>query len=163
MTAKARNKPSVRAAYAVAALALILGVAALSIGFSDFFQNPQYCVLSGIKETRVTFVESSLANTTQTLIYENDNWTASYELGKPLILDESLYTTSKTGVTTITNVVSNTPGFVFKESNISLPAFVPYAPDISAASQKVELTFQTPPTQYAGDFEYTVYYNLTMP
>ena len=163
MSAKAKNKPSVRKVYAVAALALILGVAALSVGVSGFFQNPHYCVLSGVKETKVTFVESSLVNTTQTVVFESENWTASYELGKPLVLDESLYTPSKTGVTTITNVVSNTPGFVFKESNISLPAFVPYAPDISAASQRVEFTFQTPSTQYAGDFEYTVYYNLTMP
>jgi len=163
MSAKAQNKPSLRAVYAVAALALILGVAALTIGVSSFFQNPRYCVLSGIKETEVTFVDSSLGNTTRTLVYENNNWTASYELGKPLILDESLYTTSEAGVTTITNVVSNTSGFVFKESNVSLPAFVPYASDISAAHQKVELTFQTPSTPYVGDFEYTIHYNLTMP
>jgi hypothetical protein len=163
MSAKAKNKPSIRTVYAVAALALVLGVAALLVGASSFFQNPRYCVLSGVKETKVTFVESSLVNTTRTYVYENDNWTASYELGKPLILDESLYTTSKAGVTTITNVVSNTAGFVFKETNISLPAFVPYASDISAASQRVELTFQTPSTPYVGDFEYTVYYNLTLP
>ncbi len=163
MSDKTQNKPRLKTVYAVAALALILGIAALLIVVSSSFQNPRYCVLSGVKETRVTYVESSLANTTRTVVYENDNWTASYELGKPLVLDESLYTTSKTGVTTIRNIVSNTPGFFFKESNITLPAFVPYASDISSASQRVEFTFQTPSTQYDGDFEYTIYYNLTMP
>ena len=163
MSAEAKNKPSLRTVYAVAALAIILGVAATSVGAYGFYQNPRYCVLTGVKETEVTFITSLLGNTTQTMVYENGNWTASYELGNPLVLSESLYTTSETGVTMFTNVVCNTPGFVFKECNISLPAFVPYAPNISAASQKIQLTFLTPSTQYAGDFEYTVYYNLTMP
>ena len=70
MLAEAKNKPNLRTVYAVAALALILGVAALSVGAYGFFQNQHYCVLSGIKETEVTFVNSLLGNTTQTLIYE---------------------------------------------------------------------------------------------
>lgn len=163
MLAETKKKPSARIVYAVAALALILGVAALSVGAFGFLQNPRYCILSGIKETEVIFVNFSLGNTNRTFVYQNDNWTASYELGKPLILDESLYTTSQIGVTTVTNVVSDTPGFVFKECNISLPAFVPFASNASAALQKVELTFLTPSALYGGDFEYTVYYNLTIP
>ena len=80
MLTEAKNKPSARTVYAVAALALILGIAA-SVGAYGFFQNPRYFVLTGVKETEVTFVNSLLRNTTQTLIYENGNWTASYELG----------------------------------------------------------------------------------
>ncbi|HTY74872.1 MAG TPA: hypothetical protein VMD05_04820 [Candidatus Nanoarchaeia archaeon] len=163
MSTEANNKPRKKGIYALAALALILGIGAISVGALSFFQNPTYTILSGVKETKITFINTSIENTSQTTNYENKNWTASYEPGKTLTLDESLYTTSDTGVTMITTVISNTPGFVFKESSISLPAFVPYAANISTASERIELTFQTPSTPYTGEFKYTVYYNLTIP
>jgi len=163
MSDKTKKNPSARKVYAFAALALILVVAAVSLGILNSLQSPVYVALSGIKETEVTFVISSSGNTTRTAVYENQNWTASYEPGKPLTLEESLYTTSVSGVTTLMNVVSNTTGFVFTGCSVSLPAYVPYAPDVSVASQKVRFTFQTPSTSYNGKLEFTVYYVLTAP
>ena len=153
--------------YAVAALALILGIAAVAVGYIALNQNPStnsnYSSLVGLKETRIIMIHSSAENATTNSTFENSNWTASYEPGKMLTITESLYTTSNDGVTVLTNVVANTPGFLFESSSPSFPTLVPYAANASGTTQVVNLTFLTPSMSYSGDLEYTLYLNYTQP
>ncbi len=157
------RRPSLRMISVFAVLASVLGIAAIAAGYLSFPAQPNYATLSGLKETKVTFVNSASGNQTRVTVYQNQNWTASYEPGKTLTLTESLFTTSTSGVTLITNVVSNTPGIVFESSFPSLPAFVPYAANSDEASQKIELSFKTVDVQSSGIFEFTIYYSLTTP
>jgi hypothetical protein len=119
--------------------------------------------MEGIKETKITTIHSSTGTQTYTFVYEDSNWRATYELGRKLTLHEPLYTNSTApGVTNLVSVVCNTTGFSFSESSPSLPANVPYASDVSAATERVDLVFQTPTTPYKGVFEYTLYYDYTL-
>jgi hypothetical protein len=155
------KRSSLRKIIAVAIIASILGIAALAAGYYSFPSQPNYCTLSGLKETKITFVDSPTGNKTSVTVYENRNWTASYEQGKTLTLTESLFTTSRSGVTLITNIVSNTPGIVFESSSLTFPAVVPYASNSSEANKKIELIFKTADVAFSGVFEYTIYYSLT--
>ncbi len=141
----------------------MLAVAAAAISNITLPTPTNYSTLFGVRETKITFISSPSGNRTSTTVFQNDNWTASYEPGKPFTITESLFTTSKTGITLVTNAVSNTPGFVFNASYPSFPAVVPYSENASAATQKIELKFATAPFSFSGVFEYTVYYSLTTP
>ncbi len=169
MSAEPTKHVRTKMVYIVPALALILGLAAVAVGYVALTQNspnpenPTMGALSGIRETKVTTIISSTVNQTSTLVYEDSNWTATYEPGKNFTISESLYTASSTGVAVLTSVVSNTMGFVFETSEPSLPALVPYAANVTEATQKIQLTFQAPSENYSGPFEYTVYFTLTVP
>ncbi len=168
MTTQPTKHVSSTTAFAVLALAIITGIAAVALGYvglqqSPPPQNPQMGVLSGVKETKITSIISSDLNQTSSLVYDNPNWTATYEPGGTFTLTESLYTTSTNGVAVLTNVTSNTPGFVFIASNPEIPVLALYAENVSAATQKIQLTFQAPSTIYSGVFEYSLYFTLTIP
>jgi len=140
-----------------------LGVAAVAVGYIGLNQNPSYSVLVGLKETKVITIYSSSGNLTTTSTIVNSNWTAPYTPGKVLTIVEYLYATNQNGVMVLTDASSNTPGFVFEGSSPSFPVLVPYASSISTATEKVELSFLTPSAPHTGDFEYTLYFNLTEP
>jgi hypothetical protein len=154
------RKSKRKVVYALFFIVVILVV--LSVAFV-LLRNDNFYTMHGIKETKITNIHSSSGNQTYTFVFEDKDWKASYELGKNLILHEPLYTNStEPGTTNLMSVVCTTNGFTFTESSPSLPTGVPYASDVSTATEKVDLVFQTPTTPYTGVFEYIMYYDYTL-
>jgi hypothetical protein len=144
---------------------LFIVAAILAVGVISYlsFRNDNSYTMHGIKEMKITTIHSSSGNHTYTFVYENSNWRATYELGKKLTIHEPLYTnTTDPGITKLSSVICNTPGFSLSESSPVLPTDVPYAFDVAASTETVNLVFQTPTTPYTGVFEYTMYYDFTL-
>jgi hypothetical protein len=144
---------------------LFIVVAILVVGVVSYFllRNDNLYTMHGIKEIKITTIHSSSGNHTYTFVYENSNWRATYELGKKLTIHEPLYTnTTDPGITKLSSVICTTPGFTLSESSPVLPTDVPYAFDLAASTETVNLVFQTPTTPYTGVFEYTMYYDFTL-
>jgi hypothetical protein len=153
------GKQSKRKVYALLAIIIILAAAAASY---FLFWSHDY-ILHGEKETKITYIHSSSGTQTYTFVYENNSWTATYELGKTFTIHYPLYTNSTVpGTTNLTSVVCNTSEFSFLESVPVLPTNVPYASDISSATKTIDLVFQAPTTPYTGVFEITFYYDYSI-
>jgi hypothetical protein len=157
---QSRKKSKRKTVYALFIILIIL--AAVTASYFLLRNNNRY-TMHGIKETKTTYIHSSSGTQTYTTIYENNDWKATYELGKNLTLHDPLYTNSTVpGTTKLTSVVCTTSGFTYLESFPTLPADVPYASDVSTSTEIVDLIFKTPTTPYTGVFEYTLYYDYTL-
>jgi hypothetical protein len=159
MSNQPEKKSKSKSIYALLAVVLILSLVTVSY---FLLRNDDFYTMHGIKETKITNTHSSSGNHTYTFVYENNDWKATYELGKKLTIHEPLYTnTTDSGTTNLTSVLCNTSGFTLTESLPVLPTNVPYAYDVAASDKTVELIFQTPTTPYTGVFEYTLVYDFT--
>jgi hypothetical protein len=159
MSNQSGKKSKNKTIYALFVIVLIIAVVTVSY---LLLRNDDFYTMHGIKETKITHIHSSSGNQTYTFVYENNDWAATYQLGKKLTIHEPLYTnTTDPGTTKLTSVVCNTSGFTLTESLPTLPTNVPYAYDVTASDKTVELVFQTPTTSYKGVFEYTMVYDFT--
>jgi hypothetical protein len=116
---------------------------------------------SGYRYTVVYTTHSSGGSSTIKTLVVNTTWRATYDVGQPFILNLPFYNNVSGGITKVSNITCETPGFSFVESSLPFPFSVPTALNASVTNNNimVRLTFTTPSIPYEGPFIYTVYFD----
>jgi hypothetical protein len=98
----------------------------------------------------------TIHNPNGSITYGNDtmsikNANGGHPLGQDLVFTV-IYTQNPGYMVNITNIASNTPGFLFISCTPSLPVTLP------SSGVSVEMRFTAPSSAWSGQFEFTVYF-----
>jgi hypothetical protein len=155
------KNPKRKKRYLFIGVVVIIGVVLIAILIGWGLLSSQEFHFTGYRYTVVYTIHSPEGPSTITKLIVNETWRATYDLGRPFILNQPFYNNQSGGITKVSNITCETPGFSFVESSLPFPFSVPTALNASVTNNNimVQLTFTTPSTPYEGPFIYTVYFD----